>query len=153
MRFEHKAGEKLFVDYAGPQMPVVDSKTGEAREVYIFVAAQGASNHTYVEASWTKGLRDWIGAHTRAVEFFGSVNEIAVPDDIKAAVTPPHRYEPDVNKTYTDWAQHYGCAVIPARSLKPRDKAKVENAVLDEILALAAFDSRIQRHFLPRYLR
>ena len=129
MRFEHKAGEKLFVDYAGLTMEVVNPQTGEASEVHVFVAAQGASNYTYVEGTWTEGLGDWIGAHVRAAEFFGGVNEIVVPDNTKAAVTSPHRYEPDVNKTYTDWAQHYGCAVIPTRSLKPRDKAKVENAV------------------------
>ena len=129
MRFEHTAGEKLFVDYAGPAMEVVNPQTGEVSEVRIFVAAQGASNYTYVEGTWTEGLGDWIGAHVRAAEFFGGVNEIIVPDNTKAAVTSPHRYEPDVNRTYTDWAQHYGCAVIPTRSLKPRDKAKVENAV------------------------
>jgi transposase len=130
MRFEHKAGEKLFVDYAGPTMEVVNPQTGEVSTVQIFVAAQGASNYTYAEGTWTQGLRDWIGAHVRMMEFFGGVNEIVVPDNLKAAITSPHRYEPDVNKTYTDWAQHYGCAVIPTRSLKPRDKAKVENAVL-----------------------
>lgn len=129
MRFEHKAGEKLFVDYAGPTMEVVNPQTGEVREVQVFVASHGASNYTYVEATWTQGLGDWIGAHVRSMEFFGGVTEIVVPDNTKAAVTSPHRYEPDVNKTYADWAQHYGCAVIPTRSLKPRDKAKVENAV------------------------
>ena len=129
MRFEHKAGEKLFVDYAGPKMEVVNPQTGEVIEVHIFVAAQGASNYTFAEGTWTEGLRDWIGSHVRAVEFFGGVNDIVVPDNTKSAITSPHRYEPDINKTYTDWAQHYGCAVLPARSLKPRDKAKVENAV------------------------
>ena len=129
MRFEHKAGEKLFVDYAGQTMEVVNPQTGEVREVYVFVAAFGASNYTYVEGTWSEGLNDWIGAHVRAMEFFGGVSEIVVPDNTKAAVTSPHRYEPDVNRTYTDWAQYYGCAVIPTRSLKPRDKAKVENAV------------------------
>ncbi len=129
MRFEHKAGEKLFVDYAGLTMDVVAPKTGEVREVQVFVASQGASNYTFAEATWTQGLRDWIGSHVRMVEFFGGVNEIVVPDNCKSAVTSAHRYEPEVNRTYTDWAQHYGCAVIPTRSLKPRDKAKVENAV------------------------
>ncbi len=129
MRFEHKAGEKVFVDYAGAKMAVTNPQTGEAREVHIFVAAQGASNYTFAEGTWSEGLQDWIGSHVRMIEFFGGVNEIVVPDNTKSAVTSPHRYEPDVNKTYTDWAQHYGCAVIPTRSLKPRDKAKVENAV------------------------
>ncbi len=129
MRHEHKAGEKLFVDYAGHTMEVVNPKTGEAHKVYVFVAAQGASNYTYAEPTWTQGLRDWIGAHVRAFSYFGGVNEIVVPDNTKAAVTAPHRYEPDVNTTYADLARHYGCAVIPARARKPRDKAKVEAAV------------------------
>jgi len=130
MRFEHKAGETLYVDYAGPTMEVVNPQTGEVIQAHIFVAAQGASNYTYAEATWSEDLRDWIGAHVRALEYFGGANAIVVPDNTKAAVTSPHRYEPDLNRTYADWAQHYGCAVIPARSLKARDKAKVEAAVL-----------------------
>ncbi len=129
MCFEHKAGETLYVDYAGPTMEVTNPQTGEVIEVHVFVAAQGASNYTYAEATWTEGLRDWIGAHVRALEYFGGVNAVVVPDNTKAAVTSPHRYEPELNKTYADWAQHYGCAVIPARALKARDKAKVEAAV------------------------
>ena len=129
MRFEHKAGETLFVDYAGPTMGVVNPQTGEVIEAHVFVAAQGASNYTYAEATWSEGLPDWIGAHARSLEYFGGVNAVVVPDNTKAAVTAPHRYEPDLNRTYADWAQHYGCAVIPARALKPRDKAKVEAAV------------------------
>ena len=129
MRHEHKAGEKLFVDYAGHTMEVVDPKTGEARKVNIFVAAQGASNYTFAEPTWTQGLRNWIGSHVRAFEFFGGVNEIVVPDNLKPAVMSPHRYEPDVNNTYTDLSQHYGIAVIPARACKPRGKAKAEAAV------------------------
>lgn len=130
MRHEHKAGEKLFVDYAGDTMPVTDPQTGEIRQAQIFVATLGASNYTYAEATWTQGLDDWIGAHVRTMAYLGGVPAIVVPDNTKAAVTSPHRYEPEVNRTYTDWAQHFGCAVIPARSLKPRDKAKVEAAVL-----------------------
>ena len=129
MRFEHKAGETLYVDYAGPTMEVVNPQSGEVMEAHIFVAAQGASNYTYAEATWSEGLRDWIGAHVRALTYFGGVNTVVVPDNTKAAVTSPHRYEPDLNRTYADWAQHYGCAVVPARALKPRDKAKVEAAV------------------------
>jgi transposase len=130
MRFEHKAGETLYVDYAGQTMDVVNPQTGEAMPVQIFVAAQGASNYTFAEATWSQNLYDWIGSHVRALEFFGGVNAVVVPDNTKVAVTSPHRYEPDLNKTYLDWAQHYGCAVIPTRSVKPRDKAKVEAAVL-----------------------
>lgn len=129
MRFEHKAGETLYVDYAGPTMEVINPQTGEVMQAHIFVGAQGASNYTYVEATFSEGLRDWIGSHVRAMEYFGGVNAVVVPDNTKAAVTSPHRYEPDLNKTYADWAQHYGCAVVPARALKPRDKAKVEVAV------------------------
>lgn len=130
MRFEHKAGETLYVDYAGQTMEVVNPQTGEITPAQIFVAAQGASNYTFAEATWTQGLADWIGSHVRALEFFGGVNAVVVPDNTKSAVTSPHRYEPDVNKTYCDFARHYGCAVLPARSRRPRDKAKVEAAVL-----------------------
>jgi transposase len=130
MRFEHTAGEKLFVDYAGPTMEVINPQTGEVTAAHIFVAALGASNYTYAEATWSEGLRDWLGAHVRALEFFGGSVAVVVPDNTKAAVTAPHRYEPDLNRTYADWAQHYNCVVIPARSLKARDKAIVEAAVL-----------------------
>lgn len=130
MRFEHTAGEKLFVDYAGLTMAVINPQTGEAMPAHIFVAALGASNYTYAEATWSEGLRDWIGAHVRALEFFGGSTSVVVPDNTKAAVTASHRYEPDLNRTYADWARHYNCVVIPARAVRPRDKAVVEAAVL-----------------------
>jgi transposase len=130
MRFEHRAGERLFVDYAGDTMGVVNPQTGEVMEAHLFVAAQGASNYTYAEATWTEELGDWIASHTRALAYFGGVNAVVVPDNTKCAVTSPHRYEPDLNPTYADWARHNGCAVIPARAYKPRDKGKVEAAVL-----------------------
>lgn len=129
MRQDHKAGEKLFVDYAGQTMDVIDPETGEARPVQIFVAVLGASSYTYVEATWTQALEDWTGSHRRAFEFFGGVPEIVVPDNLKSGVTKAHLYEPDINPTYQDLAAHYGVAVIPARVRKPRDKAKVESAV------------------------
>lgn len=130
MRQNHKAGEKCFVDYAGMKMPVViNQATGEIKEVEIFVATLGASNYTYAEATWSQQLPDWISSHVRAFEFFGGVPEIVVPDNLKSGVTKSHRYEPDVNPTYQDMAQHYGVAVIPARANAPQDKAKVENAV------------------------
>jgi transposase len=129
MRHEHKAGEKLFVDYTGHKMEVVNPQTGEVYKVEVFVAAQGASNYTYAEPAWSQDLPGWTGAHVRAFEFFGGVNAIIVPDNLKAGVTAPHLYEPDLNRTYADFARHYGCAVIPARSCRPRDKAKVEAAV------------------------
>ena len=130
MRQDHKAGEKLFVDYAGQTMEVIDPGTGEVRTAQIFVAVLGASNYTYAEATWTQSLIDWIGSHGRAFTFFGGVPEIVVPDNLKSGVTKAHRYEPDINPTYQDLATHYGVAVIPARAAKPRDKAKAENGVL-----------------------
>ena len=129
MRQEHQAGEKLFVDYAGQTLPVVDRQTGEVRETQVFVAVLGASSYTYAEATWTQGLPDWIGSHVRAFEFFGGVPEIVVPDNLKSGVSKVCLYEPDVNPTYQEAAAHYGTAVIPARVAKPRDKAKVEVGV------------------------
>jgi transposase len=130
LRHEHRAGEKLFVDYAGDTIPVSDPATGEVRTAAVFVAVLGASNYTFVEATWTQGLADWIGSHLRAFEFLGGVPEIVVPDNLKSGVTKACRYEPDLNRTYEEMAAHYGVAVIPARRMKPRDKAKVENGVL-----------------------
>jgi transposase len=129
MRQVHRAGEKLFVDYAGPTVPIVDRATGEIRPAQIFVAVLGASSYTYAEATWTQQSPDWIGSHVRAFGFFQAVTEILVPDNLKSGVTAAHRYEPDLNPTYLEMAQHYGIAVIPARSKKPRDKAKVEVGV------------------------
>ena len=130
MRQDHRAGEKLFVDYAGQTMPVVDRNTGEIREVQIFVAVLGASSYTYAEATWTQGLADWIGSHRRTFAFLGGVPELVVPDNLRAGVSKAHRYEPDLNPTYQDMASHYGVAVLPARVRRPRDKAKVEAGVL-----------------------
>ena len=129
MRQRHQAGEKLFVDYAGQTIPVVDPSSGEVREAAIFVAVLGASNYTYAEATWSQSLPDWIGSHVRAFEAFGGVPQVLVPDNLKAAVTRAHRYEPELNRTYADMAQHYGVAVVPARAARPQDKAKVEVGV------------------------
>ncbi len=129
MRQNHRAGEKLFVDYAGMTVPIFDTEIGQQRRAQIFVAVLGASNYTYCEATWTQSLPDWIGAHVRAFTFFGGVPEIVVPDNLKAGVNKAHRYEPDLNPTYADLAAHYGIAIIPARVRKPRDKAKVEVGV------------------------
>jgi transposase len=126
MRQDHRAGEKVFVDYAGQTVPVVNSTTGEIRQAQIFVAVLGASNYTYAEATCSQCLPDWIGSHRRAFEFFGGVPEVVVPDNLTTAVTKSSRYEPDLNPTYQEMATHYGCAVIPTRVRKPRDKAKVE---------------------------
>jgi transposase len=131
MRQAHVGGDKLFVDYAGDTVPViVDRLTGEVRQAQIFVAVMGASNFTYAEASWTQALGDWIGAHTRAFAAIGGVPRLLVPDNAKVAVIKACLYEPQVNRTYADMAAHYGTAVLPARPYKPRDKAKVEAAVL-----------------------
>ena len=130
LRQEHRAGEKLFVDYAGKSIAVRDRVTGERREAQLFVAVAGASSYTFAEATWTQGLADWIGSHIRAFGFLGGVTEIVVPDNLKSGVTKTCRYEPGVNVTYEEMAGHYGVAVVPARPRKPRDKAKVEAGVL-----------------------
>lgn len=130
MRQEHRAGEKLFVDYAGPTVPIIDRDTGELRPASIFVGVLGASNYTYAEATWSQELPDWIGAHVRMFAFIGGVVEILVPDNLRSAVTRAHRYEPQINPTYAELARHYGVAVIPARAARPRDKAKAEAGVL-----------------------
>jgi transposase len=129
LRQEHRAGEKLFIDYAGQTVPIVDPETGEITQAQIFLATLGASNYTFAEASLSQDLPSWIKSHVHAFEFFGGVAEILVPDNLKAGVTNPCRYEPDINPTYQDLAEHYGTTVIPARSRKPKDKAKVESAV------------------------
>ena len=131
MRQTYNGGEKLFVDYAGDLVPViVDRLTGEIRKAHIFVAVMGASSLTYAEASWTEGLADWIGAHTRTFAFIGGAPKLVVPDNPKVAVIKACFYEPVVNRTYGDMIAHYNTAVLPARPRKPRDKAKVEVAVL-----------------------
>jgi transposase len=129
MRQEHKAGEKLFVDYAGMTMPVTSQETGKIRQTQIFVATLGASNYTYAEATWTQTLPDWIASHVRALEFFGAVPSLIVPDNLRSGVSYACRYDPDANPTYRDFAEHYGTAILPARAAKPRDKAKVESGV------------------------
>jgi len=129
MRQSHKAGEKLFVDYAGQTLPVADPKTGMVREAQIFLAVLGASSYIYAEATWTQSLPDWIGSHIRALEYLEGVPEVIVPDNLRSGVTSPCRYEPEINPTYRDFAAHYSVSVVPARVRKPRDKAKVENGV------------------------
>jgi len=131
MRQAHLGGDKLFVDYAGDTASVViDRLTGEIRKAQIFVAVLGASSFTYAEATWTQSLADWIGAHTRAFEAIGGVTRLLVPDNTKTAIIKACLYEPQVNRTYTEMAAHYGTGVLPARPRRPRDKAKVEVGVL-----------------------
>jgi transposase len=131
MRQTHLGGDKLFVDYAGDTVPVIiDRLTGETRPAQIFVAVMGASNFTYVEATWTQTLCDWIGAHTRALAAIGGVPHLIVPDNAKVAVIKACLYEPQVNRTYAEMAAHYATAILPTRPRRPRDKAKVEACVL-----------------------
>ena len=129
LRQEHRAGEKMFVDYAGATIPIHDPKTGEIQPAAVFVAVLGASSYTFAEATTGQDLRNWIGSHTRAFEFFGGATEVVVPDNLKSAVTHPSYYEPDLNPTYRDLGEHYGVAIIPARPYRARDKAKVEVGV------------------------
>jgi transposase len=131
MRQSHAAGDKLFVDYAGDGVPVViDRLTGEWRAAQIFVAVLGASSFTYAQATWTQGLADWISGHVGAFEAIGGVPALLVPDNTKVAVIKACLYDPQINRSYADMAAHYSTAILPARPRRPRDKAKVEQAVL-----------------------
>ena len=130
MRQTHVAGERLFVDYAGKTLEVINGTTGEVRPAQLFVAVVGASSYTYAEASFTQSLSDWIGSHTRAFSFYNGVAAITVSDNLKSGITKACFYEPAVNRTYAEMAAHYGTAIVPARPRRPRDKAKAEAGVL-----------------------
>ncbi|KAJ0342554.1 hypothetical protein COL154_014102, partial [Colletotrichum chrysophilum] len=129
MRQEHVAGDKVFVDYSGKKIAIVDPLTGEIREAEIFVGVLGASGYTYAEATWTQTLPDWIGAHVRMSSFFGGVPRLIVPDNLKSGVNHASFYDPEINRSYGMMASHYGVGVLPARPRRPKDKAKVENGV------------------------
>jgi transposase len=129
MRQTHVGGEKVFVDFAGDTVDVIDPATGEVRAMKLFVAAMGASNYTYAEAVASESLEDWIGAHVRMFAFLRGVPKVVVPDNLKSAVFKADRFDPGLNRTYAEMACHYGTAILPARPYKPRDKAKVEVAV------------------------
>ena len=129
MRMEHLAGDKLFVDYSGKKPKIVDPDTGVERQVELFIAVFGASNYTFAEATETQRVADFIASHVRAFAFFGGVPAALVPDRLKSAVIAPGWYEPEIQRTYEDMAEHYGTAVVPTRARKPRDKAKVEVSV------------------------
>jgi transposase len=129
MRQEHRAGDKVFVDYSGKKLGIVDRATGAIREAEIFVAVLGASSFTYAEATWTQTLPDWIGAHIRMFRFFGGVPRLVVPDNLKSGVNKASFYDPEINLSYGRMASHYGVGILPARPRKPRDKAKVEAGV------------------------
>lgn len=131
MRQVHLGGEKLFVDYAGATVPVIiDRLSGKTRPAQIFVAVMGASSFTYAEATWSQSLPDWIAVHVHAFTTIGGVPKFLVPDNTKVAVIKACRYDPQVNRTYAEMADHYGVGILPARPRKPRDKAKVEACVL-----------------------
>ncbi|MDP2659742.1 MAG: IS21 family transposase, partial [Dehalococcoidia bacterium] len=145
MRQTYPPGEYTAVDYAGPTVPVQDRITGEIRQACIFVGVLAASNYIFAEATWTQGLRDWIGSHCRMFEFFNGVTRVLVSDNLKSGVSRASRYEPELNQTYEEMARHYHTAVIPARPKKPHDKAKakVEEAVqLVERWGLAVLRNR-----------
>ncbi len=156
MRQVHRAGEKLFIDYSGKRPEIVDPTSGEVRPVELFVAVFGASNYTYAEATESQQSADFIASHVRAFEYFGGVAELLVPDQLKSGVTRACRYEPGLQRTYEEMAEHYGTAVMPARPRKPKDKAKVEVAVQvvqrwilavlrhETFFSLAALNSRIR---------
>lgn len=129
MRQVHRAGEKIFVDYAGPTVPIYDANTGEVQRAMIFVGVLGASNYTFAEATLTRSLPDWIGSHVRMFEYFGGVTELIIPDNEKSAVNKACYYDPDVNPNYAALAAHYNTAVLPARPYHPKDKAKAEVGV------------------------
>ena len=130
MRQVHRAGDKLFIDYSGDTVAIIQVETGEIRCAEIFVAVLGASSYVYAEATWTQQLPDWIGSHVRTFEFMGCVAALLVPDNLKSAIRKACRFEPEANSTYADMARHYSTAILPARPYKPRDKAAVEQSVL-----------------------
>lgn len=130
MRQPHRSGEKMFVDFAGQTLDIVDPKTGEITPAYIFLAVLGASNYTFAHGVLFQDLQNWIQLHCLALEYFGGAPQIIVPDNLRAGVARSCRYEPDLNPTYQEFAAYYNCVVIPARPYHPRDKSKAENAVL-----------------------
>jgi len=130
MRQLHVAGERMFVDYAGQTVELIDGRSRETRQAQIFVAVMGASSFSYAQATWTQGLADWLAAHVGALEAIGGSPKLLVPDNAKVAVIKASLYDPQVNRTYCEMAAHYDMAVLPARPRKPKDKAKVEAAIL-----------------------
>lgn len=129
MRMEHKAGDKMYVDFAGDKLSIVDQLTGEEQTVEVFVSILGASQLTYVEAVFSQQKEDFIGACEAAIHYYGGVPAAIVPDNLKSAVIKSNKYEPTINETFNDFAEHYSTTILPARAYRPRDKALVENAV------------------------
>ena len=129
MHMEHKAGDKLYIDFAGEKLSFTDKESGEIIQVEVFVAILGASQLTYVEAVLSQQKEDFIAVCENTLHYIGGVPDAIVPDNLKAAVTKSSRYEPTLNETFADFADHYGTTVLPARAYRPRDKALVEGAV------------------------
>lgn len=129
MPTDHKAGEKLFIDYAGKKLHIIDGETGEIRPVEVFVATLGASQYTYVEASFSQQIPDFINSVQNCLHYIGGVPACIIPDNLKSAVTKSNKYEPHVNEQFACFASHYDTSVMPARALKPKDKSLVEGAV------------------------
>ncbi len=140
MRQEHRTGGKLFVDYAGQTVPVIDRQTDEIRQAQIFVAVLGASSYTFDEATWSQTLPDWLGSHARCFAFLGGTGQILVPDNLRSGVTKAHRYKPDIDPSYRDLAEHYGVAVLPARSRKPFKKLPGSRRSAFETLGILRLD-------------
>ncbi len=156
LRQQHLAGEKLFVDYAGQTVTIVNPEIGEEEQAQIFVAVRGASNYTYAEATWTQQLEDGCMSHKRTFEYLGGVPELVIPDNLKSAVSKACRYEPDLNPSDHQLAQHYGVAVMPARPYKPKDKAKAEAGVLlveRWVLACLRYETFYSLHTLNQRIR
>jgi transposase len=130
MRQVHRAGEKVFIDYSGDTVAIVDANSGEILTAQIFVACLGASKYAYAEATWTQSLPDWIGSHIRMLEFFGASPSLWIPDNLKAAIKKACRYEPEATSTYEDCARHYGAAILPARPFHAKDKANASYYLL-----------------------
>ncbi len=129
MHMEHKAGEKMYVDYAGQKLQLLDPESGEVIPVEVFVAILGASQLTYVEASYSQQKEDFIGSCENALHYFGGVPNAIVTDNLKSAVTKGNRYEPTLNEAFRDFVSHYLMAALPAAPYKPKYKALVEGAV------------------------
>ncbi len=143
MRQEHIAGEKVFVDYAGGTVPIINPETKEVKQANLFVATLGASNYMYAEATWSMGTSAWVNAHVNLFNFLGGVPKIIVPDNTKSAINKSNYYDPETNITYHKMALHYGVAILPARPRKPKDKAKVEKSVqICQTWILAALRNR-----------
>lgn len=143
MHIQHKPGEKLFVDWAGDTMEVVNRLTGEKSKVYLFVSALGVSGYPYAEAFYNMSMASWIAAHVHAFEYYGGTPRILVPDNLRTGVEKAHNYDPVENRSYREMAEHYSTAIVPARIRKPKDKAKAENTVGDiETWVMAALRNR-----------